>query len=83
MSDLLNNGNIDGQVGRSFYFGALNYMSANGFVERRKFAAMLAGLGGSIAASRFFGGHEFLANLVPSAWAADAAAVPELARYPQ
>jgi DMSO/TMAO reductase YedYZ molybdopterin-dependent catalytic subunit len=58
-------------------------MSKNGFVGRRKFAAMLAGLGGSVALGRFLGGRNLLASLMPDAWAADTALAPQLVRYPQ
>jgi len=53
-----------------------------GVLHRRSFAAMLAGLGGSVAANRFLGPHVF-GNLLPDAWAAETANAPELARYPQ
>jgi DMSO/TMAO reductase YedYZ molybdopterin-dependent catalytic subunit len=58
-------------------------MLENGFLNRRKFAAMLAGLSGSVALTRVLGGRDLFANLVPEAWAADTASAPELVRYPQ
>ena len=58
-------------------------MGQQGLLDRRRFAALLASAGGYAAASRMFGGRDFLPSLVPSAWAADKASAPELVRYPQ
>ena len=58
-------------------------MSERGLLDRRRFAAMLASLGGYAAVSRIFGGLDLLPALAPSAWAAEAASTPELVRYPQ
>src|SRR6516225_9689840 len=58
-------------------------MGQQGLLDRRRFAALLASAGGYAAASRMFGGRDFLPALVPSAWAADRASAPELVRYPQ
>jgi sulfite dehydrogenase (cytochrome) subunit A len=53
-----------------------------GLLDRRRFTAMLAGLGGSVAAGRFLGGSSVFPDLVPDA-AAETASTPELVRYPQ
>ena len=55
----------------------------NDLLDRRKFAAILAGIGGTVALSRFFGGRDLLASILPNAWAAEATLAPELVRYPQ
>ncbi|HZD32749.1 MAG TPA: molybdopterin-dependent oxidoreductase [Candidatus Angelobacter sp.] len=52
-------------------------------LDRRRFARILAGLGGYAAASRIIGGPDLLGSLAPSAWATETAHAPELARYPQ
>src|SRR5271157_1019197 len=58
-------------------------MGQEGLLDRRRFSALLASVGGYAAASRMFGGWDFLPALMPSAWAADKAIAPELVRYPQ
>ena len=58
-------------------------MSDNHVLDRRRFAGILAALGGSVAVSRFISGRDVLSNLVPHAWATDSVSAPELARYPQ
>lgn len=58
-------------------------MSERVSLDRRRFAAVLASLGGCAAASRIFGRFDLSLALTPSAWAAEAASAPELARYPQ
>jgi sulfite dehydrogenase (cytochrome) subunit A len=44
---------------------------------------MLAALGGYAAAGQIIGGYGLPGSLAPSAWAAEPARTPELARYPQ
>lgn len=58
-------------------------MRENHLLERRRFATMLASLGGYAAASRIIGTPDLLASFVPSAWATETASAPELVRYPQ
>lgn len=52
-------------------------------LDRRKFAAMLASLGGYAAAGRIIGGSDWLPSFARSAWAAETGRSPELVRYPQ
>ena len=58
-------------------------MAETGFLDRRRFAAMLAALGGYAAVGPILGGSNFLSALAPAAWAEEAASARELARYPQ
>ena len=58
-------------------------MSKDDLLDRRRFAGILAALGGSVAVSRFISGRDVLSNLVPDAWATESVSAPELARYPQ
>src|SRR6516162_2838002 len=51
-------------------------------LDRRKFARMLASLGGYAAASRFLDGRDGFPTLVPEVWA-DGGSAPELVRYLQ
>jgi sulfite dehydrogenase len=53
------------------------------FLDRRKFATMLAALSGSVAAGRLLGGPDIFSLLTPDAWAAETANSQELVRYPQ
>jgi sulfite dehydrogenase len=57
-------------------------MGHKDFLDRRRFASMVATLGGYAAASRIFG-LDASAPLTTSAWAAESARSPELVRYPQ
>src|SRR5271169_6435256 len=58
-------------------------MGQAGFLDRRRFAALLASAGGYAAASRIFGERDVLPALMPSAWAVDKPSARELVRYPQ
>lgn len=53
------------------------------FLDRRRFAVILASLGGYAAARRLIGGRNVLSRFLPSAWAEETVNPPELARYPQ
>lgn len=57
-------------------------MKQKSFLDRRRFAAMLAAYGGALAAGQVLGGSDVLSALTPSAWA-EMASGPELVRYPQ
>ncbi len=58
-------------------------MAETGFLNRRRFAGMLATLGGYAATGPMLGGRNILSSLASAAWADDMASTRELARYPQ
>src|SRR5450755_2488509 len=52
-------------------------------MDRRRFATLMTSLSAFAATARLVPGSASWSNLLPSAWAADVAAPPQMARYPQ
>ena len=52
-------------------------------MDRRRFATLITSLGAFAAAAQLVAGSASWSNLLPSAWASDAATPPQMARYPQ
>jgi sulfite dehydrogenase (cytochrome) subunit A len=59
------------------------FMNETSLLDRRRFAAMLAALGGYAAVDSALGGGDILSALTPSAWAEETGDARELVRYPQ